>query len=290
MRYLPCLPNLRRVGAAALAVVLFAAACGRSGGEVATTAADPGPPPSRVPAATTPDPAPSADPPSGVAGVDITPPATAGTVAVVADTVAVDAGARAWTARGLVRNDTAEVAAQVVVTAELLDDGGGVLERIEVVSPVHDVRPGEPVPFSIVASSSASSVAGVRWSARADGVGDPTRRALALATFWTRSYGDPRPVRIPLRQEAPDGPRPFLAFGSVTAGGVGIAQPAVVAVWTDGDGRVRDLRVAPAAGPDGNPVASLARGAAADWLLVVDDPVLGPAAAASTPLLWGTSR
>lgn len=272
------------VAATVALVVLAGAGCGRPSTDTRTGA--PAPAPAPTPTATGVAPDSTALP--GVGGVDVETPVPAGGVVVVENSVALDPRAATWTARGLVRNDTADVLDEVSVEATLVGADGS-LTTARADSPVRAVRPGEPVPFVIEADLPRADVASVRWTATGVAGGDASSRELTLATYWTRPYGDPRPVRIPARDESTTSARPFLLFGSVTAttAGAGVDRPVVTAAWRDADGRITDVRTVPAVAPDGAAVAALAPGAAADFLVVVDDAVLGPAADAAPPMLWG---
>lgn len=185
---------------------------------------------------------------------------------------------------GLVRNEGAAVLAEVRVTATLLAVDGRVLGTATATSPVTAVRPGEPVPFTVVTDQPAAAVARVRWSAggaRAT-VGAETTRALAWTTWFTRPAGG-EPVSLYLRQEG-TGPRPELVFGGVeNVGGAPLGSPRVVAGWLAPDGRLVAWAEAPVVGPAGGPTARLAPGASADALVVTD--AVPPSG--SELLVWG---
>jgi hypothetical protein len=285
--------SLRPRSVVALGVIcasLVLGACGRAAPDtaVSTDGADLSAPVSSAPVSA----AAATDAPStasGVSGVDVVPPSTATGIDVLSDTVTARSDTGRWSATGLVRNDTLDTVGTVTVVAELVGADGGVLDRPSATSAVHDIRPGEPVPFDVSSGIEAAQVSEVRWSATADGTGNPAVRQLAVATFWTRDFGDPRPVHLPSYDERDD-QRPFLAFGSLTAATAAdvVDRPHIVTAFVDGDGRVRTVVVSPALAPDGSTLSSLAAGHTGDTLVRVDDPLLGPSVASWTPMIWGT--
>jgi hypothetical protein len=161
-----------------------------------------------------------------------------GDVAVVGSSVVVAPIGGNWAATGLVRNASAATVGDVTVTATLIDAAGETLAAPSAEVAVDPLRPGEPAPFSVGGDVVAGDVAQVAWSVDAaptDGTGS---RALSMATFWQRGYGDPRPVDHYLyRDEASE--HPFVMVGSVTNTGLSpILDPALVVAWVDADGRV----------------------------------------------------
>ena len=193
----------------------------------------------------------------------------------------------AWTAQGLARNEGDGVVASIEVTARLLDRSGAVLAEVQTTSPVRDVRPGEPVPFQLVADLPASAVGAVEWSAAGAVGGDDRRRDLAWTVWWERPAGRRAPVDLYLHHERGPGPQPRAVFGSVEhVGEEAVAAPEVVMAWLDARGRVAALATAPVSDPDGRPLATLAPGEAADVLVSLDRPV----PSASSPLVWVQGR
>lgn len=185
---------------------------------------------------------------------------------------------------GLVRNEGTELLAEIRVTATLLAADGEVLGTAGATSPVTAVRPGEPVPFTVVTDQPAASVAGVRWSAGGARAvaGAETARALAWTTWFTRPAGGD-PVSLYLRRET-SGPRPELVFGGVeNVGDDPVGSPRVVVGWLAPDGRLAAWAEAPVATPSGGAATTLVPGRAADALVVTDAvPPTG-----SEVLVWG---
>ena len=192
---------------------------------------------------------------------------------VVASTVTTTTSG-AFRADGLVRNHGGLVVESVEVTARLLAADGAELAVVSATSPVHDVRPGEPVPFTVTADVDAGAVDHVEWSAAAGAEGDGTARALAWTPYWERPVGG-EPVALYVEHD--DTGRPYLLFGSVTAVGDGpLGDPQVVVGWLDAEGRLVRTLSAPVVGPDGAAVDELAAGGAGDALLRADaDPPAG---------------
>jgi hypothetical protein len=177
-------------------------------------------------------------------------------------------------ADGLVRNHGEVVVGSVEVTARLVGADGAELAVVTATSPVHDVRPGEPVPFTVTADVDAAAVDHVEWSAAGGAEGDQAARALAWTPYWERPVGG-EPVDLYLDHD--DTGRPYLLFGSVASvGDTAVAGPEVVVAWLDADGRLVRILSAPVVGPDGAALAELAAGGAADALLSTDvDPPAG---------------
>lgn len=190
---------------------------------------------------------------------------------VLPDSVQLSAGG-AFSASGLARNEGTEVLSTLSVTARLVDGAGAELDEVTVTSPVRDVRPGEPVPFTFTSPVAASTVHHVEWSATGGATGDEATRALSWTPFWERPV-DGDPVALYLYRDGA-GRRPHLLFGSVAAvGGAGVDRPEVVVGQVSADGRLVSLASASVRGPDGSPLAHLDAGAAGDALVVgSDDP------------------
>ncbi len=140
---------------------------------------------------------------------------------------------------------------------------------VTVVSPVHDLRPGEPAPFTVRADVDAATVARIAWTAAGGAVGDPARRALSWTGFWERPEGGD-PVDLYLYRDG-GGPRPHLLFGSVAAVTERLLErPEVVVGWLDDHGRLVVVATAPARDPGGGPLAALVGGGTADALVVAE--------------------
>lgn len=201
------------------------------------------------------------------------------TVLTHGDPAGADGGGTTWT--GLVRNEGDTVVAAVTVTARVLAADGGVLGTVEATSPVTDVRPGEPVPFTLSAPVPGDRVGGVEWSARGVGTGSADRRALAWTPYWERPAGG-EPVAIYLFEDR-DPARPHLHFGAVAVvGPTPVARPQVLVGWLDADGRLVAWGAAPVVAPDGAPVSTLAPGGLGDALVVA--PMTPPPG--GEPILW----
>jgi len=84
-----------------------------------------------------------------------------------------------WRATGLVRNDTAEHARDVMATVTLATANDWILGTATAVVPVRDVRPGEPAPFDLRTLVRAEAVRRIEWRVTAtNGPGPaPTRDA-----------------------------------------------------------------------------------------------------------------
>ena len=189
--------------------------------------------------------------------------------------------AGAFVATGLARNEGTAILADLVVTARLLDPNGVELDVVTGTSPVHDLRPGEPAPFTVRSAVDAESVVRVEWAAAGGAVGDATDRALSWTSYWERPEGGD-PVDLYLYRDS-GGSRPHLLFGSVASvGPVQVDDPEVVVGWLSPAGRLVEFVTAPVRGPDGTPRVRLPAGGAADALVVAAS---APPAGAE-PLVW----
>jgi hypothetical protein len=178
-----------------------------------------------------------------------------------------------FTASGLARNEGTDVLASLEVTARLLDEDGGEIDVVTVPSPVHDVRPGEPVPFVLSSPVAASAVDRVEWRAAGGDRGDESARALSWTPYWERPTGG-EAVDLYLYHDGA-GSRPHLLFGSVAAvGEAAVDRPEVVVGRLSADGRLVSVVSASVRGPDGSIQARLEAGSAGDVMVVapIDPP------------------
>jgi hypothetical protein len=188
--------------------------------------------------------------------------------AVLSDTVDL-ATAGPFRAQGLARNQGAVLLDTIDVTASLVAADGTELDRVTVTSPVHDVRPGEPVPFTVTADVAATDVDHVEWSAAGGAEGDEAPRALAWTPYWERPAGGD-PIDLYLYRD-PAGERPYALFGSVAVvGDQTVSDPEVIIAWLDGAGRLVRTLSGPVVGPDGEALDALAGGDIGDVLLTAD--------------------
>lgn len=142
---------------------------------------------------------------------------------------------------------------------------------------------GPAVTTTVVSSESAPAGGGTTTTTAAD----PDRPVLAVGVYWTRP-ADGDPVDLGFYTDPAAGPRPYLLYGSVTnEGAVAATRPVVEVTWRDGTGAVvHRVEVQPVS-PTGQPLGELAPGAAADLLVVVDDPSMAARLAGLTPELVG---
>jgi hypothetical protein len=187
----------------------------------------------------------------------------------------------AYGAVGLARNEGDHELPAIEVTARLFDDAGVELATATATSPIRGVRPGEPVPFTLVTSVPNDTVASVEWSAAPVATAAATSRRLAWTSWWERPAGG-EPVELYLYRD-PAGPTPYLLFGSVeNVGDASVRSPEVVVAWLDAAGRVVTTTGAPVRDPDGRPEAALDAGGAGDALVAVT----GGVPAGAEVLVW----
>ena len=226
---------------------------------------------------------------AGFTGRSFTTDRAADAVVVLSPSVTVaPAPDGSWRAIGLVRNETNAVAPAVSVRADLVGADGVVLGQATAVAAVGNVRPGEPVPFEILAPDvPAASVASVAWSAgAAENARGSGSRAFEIATFWTRPAGG-RAIESDLHRDNGN-PTDHLVFGTVTnVGDAAIGPVMVYAAWLDRGGRVVAM-AADAGRSDSGVATSVAPGGFADMLFVVagsDAAVV----AEITPMMWAVA-
>ena len=125
-------------------------------------------------------------------------------------------------------------------------------------------------------SAAASSTSIPATSSMPDPLGSSTTAsepsapaAISVAVYWTRPYGTPPPIDIPAYQDPPDGPFPYVLFGAVT--NTGDATEGEIGVEWVLDGATIHTQTARMSDPQGNTMTSLAPGATADLIVVVDD-------------------
>jgi hypothetical protein len=93
--------------------------------------------------------------------------------------------------------------------------------------------------------------------------------AISVAVYWTRPYGMPPPIDVPGYQDPPSGPFPYVLYGSVTNTGAAIVGEVDVAWVLDG-ATVHSQSVG-LRDPQTSAPTTLAPGATADLIVVVDD-------------------
>jgi len=229
-----------------------------------------------------------------VGGATVTPAVATGPASVVSTTVAAGAAADgSWRASGLARNDSGSPAGGLQVTATLTGADGRTLGRFETTSPVAPVRAGEQVPFSVTAPGiAAMDAASVQWSATAtSGSSDAAGRDLEVAVYWTRAYGDGHVLDLPSFRDPAGGTHPLVLFASLTnASTAPVGRSTLVVAWTSPDGRVVAVATGQGTDPSGGSLDSIIAGGSADVLVLVDDPVQGPALDGLTPSTWSAAR
>jgi hypothetical protein len=108
---------------------------------------------------------------------------------------------------------------------------------------------------------------------------DPTTTTgpgVAFSVYWTRPFGDPRPIDMPGYRDGEDGSHPYVLFGAVTnTSDRTIESPRVTVEWRVGGRTIHDA-IVPVQDPSGGPSAALEPGASGDLVVVVaDDAVAG---------------
>jgi len=200
----------------------------------------------------------------------------------------VTAAEGSWWAQGLVVAGGEDLAGAPVVTAELRDAAGALIQAVSAPALVSPVRAGEPVPFRLDATVDAAVVASVQWSAApGPASGDPAGRGLQLDVFWTRPAGG-RPVSVMGYTDGGGPGTPLVAYLAVTnPGDVAVPAPRVVAAWVDGRGAVLGVASAAVLAPGADtPAAVLEPGGQADAVVVLAG---GDGLDALVPVLWSVA-
>lgn len=230
----------------------------------------------------------------GFEGPFYNPSVQTNSVKVLDSTVRVDPGVT-WHALGLARNQTAAELQRLTVTADLMSDSGQTLATVSAVSPVASARSGEPVPFELTSSVPSNLVASVKYDAEGT-PGNPLERSFQVQPYWTKAYGDREPLTgYPYADSGASGPRPFVAFGSVTNIGASDVTPSIVGAWLDQDNRVLatgELNRITSPNPDDDDpsvvpdTGSLAPQLLSDYVYTNDDPAIAPSLTDAQFVAW----
>ncbi|WP_208028927.1 hypothetical protein [Rhabdothermincola sediminis] len=119
----------------------------------------------------------------------------------------------------------------------------------------------------------------------------PKPAPLELSVYWVRPFGRPDRLDIPAYRDTVGGSFPYVLYGSAAnTSDRAIEAPAVIATWRDAAGDVIASVRGAVVDPEGRPLAELAPGRAADFVIVVDDPVLATPLEDREPELQGVGR
>lgn len=230
-----------------------------------------------------------------------------GRVVVLTDTIAKRPGATTWTATGFLQNETGTLVRITAVTGLLSDAAGKELRTIAASTPLATARAGEPVPFVASSDVAVDLVASVTWkvtyvrgvrqppitAAAVEDTVDPDR-TLEFTVYWRRPYGNSdRRYGYP-QDDAPEGPYPYVVFGSLHNSGT-LPAPAAraLAAWLDKDGRVihvdkLELRVLGRVIRSA-PIADIAADGDVDFFYSNSNPDIAPLLADARMVLWGAA-
>jgi hypothetical protein len=119
---------------------------------------------------------------------------------------------------------------------------------------------------------------------------DDPAAALTAVVYWARPFGAPERIDLPAYTDADGAEHPYVLYGSVSNAGPGNASvPTVRATWRGADGEVVATANGRVVDPFGADLGALAAGATADFIVVVDDPTVGPLLDSIAPELEGVS-
>lgn len=119
----------------------------------------------------------------------------------------------------------------------------------------------------------------------------PQPAKLELSVYWVRPFGRPDRLDIPAYRDTEGGSFPYVLYGlAANTSDEAIEAPAVNATWRDSAGEVIASVRGAVVDPDGRPLAELAPGGAADFVIVVDDPLIAARLEDREPELQGVGR
>ncbi len=183
-----------------------------------------------------------------------------------------------WKVSGLVRNQSCDTVHISTLGAKLLGVRGEVLQVVEAVYPVKDLRPGEPGPFTVEAPIQSESVKAVQWILETEKTSHVPARSLALSVYEDRRVGSV-----------------YSLYGRVKNLGTESAEDShIVAAWLNSDGKViyvdqPKIRLVsdPTKAQD---YVTLAPGDFDDFFYSVDSPAIVSFLEKSRVILWGASN
>ena len=230
----------------------------------------------------------------GFDGAGFTDDISRGAVVLVESSVSTAAStAGSWTARGLVRNESPELIGATTVTAHLKDRTGQGLGTVSSRAAATMIRPGEPAAFEIASDVDNSQVADVTWEVTTNSSGPPLSRDLQIRRFWSQPHGSRPPTSVGEYSEPPGRDSyPYVLYGEIeNLSDAALTNPQVSAAWVSAEGRVVHIARATmlALGTRGAPAnVLLSRNAPgiADWVFVIDDPVLANSLESLDVMLW----
>ncbi len=151
---------------------------------------------------------------------------------------------------------------------------------------IDDTGGSAPSTTSSTTATDTTSTTGAPVTATS---GDPAA-ALSAVVYWARPYGAPERIDLPAYTDAPGVEHPYVLYGSISNAGPGDASaPMVRATWRGADGEVVATATGRVVDPFGADLGALAVGATADFIVVVDDPTVGPLLDSIAPELEGVS-
>ena len=140
-----------------------------------------------------------------------------------------------WQAKGLVRNETLDTVGTILVEAQLLSQDGKVLETISTESLIKQVRPGEPVPFTMSSLLNGDQVYDVRWSAKSGYKKEAVSREANIMVNYEVPYGVAEYKGV----KRDDAPYPYVLGTSFDNLSGPLKRAELVAVWLNENGKVK---------------------------------------------------
>lgn len=138
--------------------------------------------------------------------------------------------------KGSSANETQSNVGIITVEAQLLSSDGTVLDTVITDSMVKNIRPGEPVPFVIKSTISASQVSEVKWITGTKNIGESKNisREANIMVNYELPFGQANYMGIP----RDDAPYPYVLATSFDNLSIGIKKAQIVAAWLDETGKV----------------------------------------------------
>lgn len=197
---------------------------------------------------------------------------------------------------GLVRNESTEVMGAVSVEALLLSENGEEIERVSGMAAVDFLRPGEPAPFVLTATTAADRIHRIEWTANAAASSaKPVSREAVVNVLNQHPYGKREPLGDRYLTDYGEtelgADHPYILEGRLFVNGdASLGRIRMTAAWISESGQVIAVTTMPATQPGSRSVEAdrLDQDTAADFYIIEDDEKLGPLLTTSTVMVWAS--
>jgi len=185
-----------------------------------------------------------------------------------------------WRALGLVRNETVADVGDIKIEANLYSIDGGLLEKVQTDALVERIRPGEPVPFEIDATTPAGMVSKVEWKVFAKKANKQASRDQVIRMFYELAYGQSDYKGLAREGSA----FPYEMAAGFNNLGQEVKKEKLIAAWLTPEGKIFHIETAQmnAAFANGIPEGGMAN---FDHIMV-SDPQVAPKLSEYEYMLW----